>query len=81
MVALSHALLAVVLACALPVRGLESPALTVDDLPVHFRALNETELAKAYKPNAFQWQEGELEEIRKNDGQEPSIFDKFFGKK
>ena len=36
------------------------------DLRVYV-ATEETELAKNYKPNAFQWQEGELEEIRKND--------------
>ncbi len=30
-------------------------------------ATEETELAKNYKPNMFQWGEGELEKIRAND--------------
>ncbi|WZN60700.1 TLDc domain-containing protein [Chloropicon roscoffensis] len=42
-------------------------------------AMEETELARNYKPNAFQWQEGELEEIRKNDdGDGDSLLDKIF---
>lgn len=42
-------------------------------------AVEETELARNYKPNAFQWQEGELEEIRKNDdGDGDSLLDKIF---
>ena len=41
--------------------------------------VEETELARNYKPNAFQWQEGELEEIRKNDdGDGDSLLDKIF---
>mmetsp|Transcript_5043 Transcript_5043/g.12669 ORF Transcript_5043/g.12669 Transcript_5043/m.12669 type:complete len:370 (+) Transcript_5043:91-1200(+) len=34
-------------------------------------ATEETELAKNYKPNMFQWGEGELEKIRANDSKEP----------
>ena len=33
-------------------------------------ALGESELAKNYVPNMFQWKKGELEEIRKNDNKQ-----------
>lgn len=42
-------------------------------------ALEDTELAKSYQPNALQWQPGELEEIRKDDD-DPNHMDGFFGK-
>ncbi|UPR01099.1 TLDc domain-containing protein [Chloropicon primus] len=62
-----------------------STPVRLKDLRVYV-AVEETELAKNYKPNAFQWQEGELEELRKNDdkdvdGEEPGLFDKLFGRK
>jgi len=46
-------------------------------------AIEDTELAKKYKPNVLQFQDGELEKIRKNDdeGRMDGFFGKFFGGK
>ena len=56
------------------------PAIPVQikDLRVYV-AIEETELAKNYKPNLFQWGEGELEEIRKNDDLPKEEKNDFFG--
>lgn len=42
-------------------------------------ALEDTEIAKNYQPNALQWQKGELEQIRADDDN-PNHMDGFFGK-
>ena len=46
-------------------------------------AIEDTELAKNYKPNVLQFQDGELENIRKNDdeGRMDGFFGKLFGGK
>jgi hypothetical protein len=62
-----------------------SGSVPIKELRVYV-AVEETELAKNYKPNALQWGEGELEEIRKDDDdpegpQMDGFFGKLFGKK
>ena len=36
-------------------------------------ALGDSEMAKNYVPNMFQWQKGELEKIREKDNKQPGV--------
>ena len=47
-------------------------AVQLKELKVYV-ALGDSEMAKNYVPNMFQWQKGELEKIREKDNKQPGV--------